>query len=130
MGNTGDTFFELCYTGDLDKIKQLIKCEKINIYNTHMCQQILVSRNGDLFSTLRRFDSFTRACQSKNIHLVKYLIGLYKINKNYQAINIHLTRICILDHLTLYIKTNIIKYLSSVGYNSINHLFLTRKILL
>ena len=65
-----EQFLRLCKIGNLDDIKKLIETQYVNIY-----------ANDE--------DGFRWACDNGHLHIVKYLINLYKLNEDYKIINIH-----------------------------------------
>ena len=68
-------FIRHCENGDLDGIKQIIKTYKINIY----------TYDTDLDNEF----GFAYACYKGHLHIIEYLVNLYKINPDYNIINIH-----------------------------------------
>ena len=65
-----DKFIDFCKIGNLNGIKEHIIMNKINIHSNNE-------------------EGFRWACTNGHLHIIKYLISLYKINQNYTKINIH-----------------------------------------
>ena len=90
-----EQFIQLCTIGNLDYIKKLITKQYVNIH-------------------VENERGFRWACRHGYLHIVEYLISLYKINTDYTKINIHIKDelgfrwACMNGHL------HIVKYLTNL----------------
>lgn len=106
MSQMAELFMDLCKKGNLDLIKNMVK--KHNNINIHYCSEA----------------AFKEVCISNHLHILKYLVSLYKIYDCY-PINIYIDRNFGFRHACYHNNINIVKYLIKLHrinkiYNKIN----------